>query len=68
MCVAHVSASSIYSTRDLGDVTLGTLASPIRSDGQDMRGDLCLDPTNSTYLFCCVQTQSVCIEPATHIF
>ena len=34
--------------RDLADVTLGTLASPIRSDRQDMRENLCLDPTNNT--------------------
>ena len=48
ICAAHVSASSVCIPRDLADVTLGTLASPIRSDGQDMREDLCLDPTNNT--------------------
>ena len=48
MCAAHVSASSTCTTRDLADVTLGTLVSSLRSDGQDMREDLCLDPTNNT--------------------
>ena len=50
ICAAHVSAPSTCTPRDLVDVTLGlgTLASSLRSDGQDMREDLFLDPTNNT--------------------
>ena len=47
MCAAHVSASSTCTTRDLADVTLGTLVSSLRCDGQDMRDDLCRNPTNN---------------------
>ena len=48
MCAAYVSGWSTCTPRDLADVTLGTLVSPLRSDVQDMREDLCLDPTNNT--------------------
>ena len=48
ICAAPVSALSTCTTRDLADVNLGTLVSSLRSDGQDMREDLCLDPTNNT--------------------
>ena len=39
--MSHVSASSIFTPKDLPDVTLRTLASPIWSDGQDIQEDLC---------------------------
>lgn len=48
ICAAHVSAPSTCTPRDLVDVILGTLASSLRSDGQDMREDFFLDSTNNT--------------------